>query len=266
MQAVLGVQLVGIYLSGSLALGDFNPDSSDLDLIVVTEETVTETQLVALRQMHTDFSTSDSPWAQKLEVIYITRAALQKAIPDTTLFPQFEKERGLFLEALEDGWLAQCYIVREHGVALVGPAPKTLIPSVDLEAMRRGVAKIAEMWQADSQSEEWLEWLRLRANQAFVVLTLCRLLYTLETGKVASKPAAARWAQEQLGEGWAPLIADVLDLPINDMAQISPSTERKTLALIHYTAQQFDQWQHKITDLPRNSPYNSPCTKSESSP
>jgi hypothetical protein len=46
----------------------------------------------------------------------------------------------------------------------------------------------------------------VRGHQAFVVLTLCRLLYTLETGAVASKPAAASWAVGALGERWAGLI------------------------------------------------------------
>src|SRR5215469_13557725 len=34
IQAILGKHLAGIYLSGSLALGDFDPRSSDLDLVV----------------------------------------------------------------------------------------------------------------------------------------------------------------------------------------------------------------------------------------
>lgn len=255
MQAIFGAHLVGIYLSGSLALGDFNPASSDIDLVVVTTESVTEAQQDALRQMHAQFAASDSPYAEKLEVIYVTRAALQKAMPDDTPFLQFEKERGLFLAALEDGWLTQCHIVREHGLALVGPAPRTLIPPIDIEAMRRGVAKIPEMWLSETHSAEWLEWLRPRANQAFVVLTLCRLPYTLETGKVASKPAAAHWAQQQLGERWATLIADALDTQAiyseQEHAPISPLEERATIALIEYIAQQFRQWQHQIADSPQ---------------
>lgn len=35
---------------------------------------------------------------------------------------------------------------------------------------------------------------------------MCRILYSLHYGTVASKPRAARWAKETLGEPWVPLI------------------------------------------------------------
>jgi hypothetical protein len=42
--------------------------------------------------------------------------------------------------------------------------------------------------------------LRSDDYQAYAILTMCRALYTLETGAIASKPAAARWAQAALSE------------------------------------------------------------------
>jgi hypothetical protein len=36
-QAILGRQLVGLYLEGSLAIGGFEPDRSDIDFVMVTE-------------------------------------------------------------------------------------------------------------------------------------------------------------------------------------------------------------------------------------
>ncbi|MGH7418156.1 MAG: aminoglycoside adenylyltransferase domain-containing protein, partial [Candidatus Rokuibacteriota bacterium] len=46
--------------------------------------------------------------------------------------------------------------------------------------------------------------------QAYAVLTMCRILHTLQLGTVVSKPAAARWAQEALGASWTGLIARAL--------------------------------------------------------
>jgi hypothetical protein len=45
-----------------------------------------------------------------------------------------------------------------------------------------------------------------RGYQSYVVLSLCRILYTLQFGVVVSKAVAARLAQAKLGERWAPLI------------------------------------------------------------
>ena len=36
-QAIRGRQLVGVYLDGSLAIGGFEPDRSDIDFVMVTE-------------------------------------------------------------------------------------------------------------------------------------------------------------------------------------------------------------------------------------
>lgn len=41
---IIGEQLTGIYLHGSLAMGCFNPDKSDIDLIMVIEEGISDEQ------------------------------------------------------------------------------------------------------------------------------------------------------------------------------------------------------------------------------
>ncbi|HZR39820.1 MAG TPA: aminoglycoside adenylyltransferase domain-containing protein, partial [Ktedonobacteraceae bacterium] len=82
----------------------------------------------------------------------------------------------------------------------------------------------------------WLEWVRQREEQAFVVLTLCRLLYTLDITDVVSKPAAAHWAQKALGERWAGLIERALAGQHED-GEISDSEMEDTIALIEYTVE-----------------------------
>jgi hypothetical protein len=52
--------------------------------------------------------------------------------------------------------------------------------------------------------------------RAYAVLTMCRMLYTLETGAVVPKAVAARWAQETVGAKWVALIERALAFP-NDV-------------------------------------------------
>ena len=47
---IFGENLTGVYLHGSLAMGCFNPDKSDIDLIIVTEEAPTEEQKLQLME------------------------------------------------------------------------------------------------------------------------------------------------------------------------------------------------------------------------
>jgi len=122
--------------------------------------------------------------------------------------------------------------------SLVGPEPRSrLDPLAPLVEMRRASLAIPETWQAGAQDDpSWLDWLRDRQAQVFVALTLCRLLYTFETGGVASKPGAALWAQKALGQPWSALIERSLAAQ-HEQGRALESEVGDTVALVHYTAE-----------------------------
>src|SRR5215210_805908 len=79
-QEILGDQLVGMYLHGSLANGDFD-QHSDIDVIFVTRDDISEITFLALQIMHTEMATLDSPWAIQLESAYISQHSLLHSDP-----------------------------------------------------------------------------------------------------------------------------------------------------------------------------------------
>jgi len=234
-QMLLGNECVGMYLYGSLALGDFDAATSDIDFIVVTEGKLAPAVVARLRDMHARFDQRVSPWSGRIEAVYADRQALHTFPPGEQAYPQVETERGFFVEPLELGWIFQCWTLREHGVVLAGPAPTDVISALDPDALRRAAAPVALMWQREAREDPtWLRWLHERQSQAFVVLTLCRLLYTLDLAAVASKRVAACWAQQSLSQRWSPLIAGAL-AGQHAAGHIEPWEEQQTLALIDYT-------------------------------
>src|SRR5258708_33989868 len=52
IEAALGDSLVGVYLRGSLALGDFNSETSDIDFLTVTARPGDEVEFTALARLH----------------------------------------------------------------------------------------------------------------------------------------------------------------------------------------------------------------------
>jgi hypothetical protein len=74
--AILGDNFRGMYLSGSLALVDFDLQASDIDFIVLTGVTPSADIVDGLRDMHDRFDAGNSPWAGKIEAVYITPEAL----------------------------------------------------------------------------------------------------------------------------------------------------------------------------------------------
>ena len=79
-----GSSLVGLYLYGSLATGDFEPDVSDIDLIAVLTRVPDERLVSRLRNMH-DRSAEEYPeWDDRIEVDYVSVSGLARCRTDTT--------------------------------------------------------------------------------------------------------------------------------------------------------------------------------------
>lgn len=230
--ALLGNHFQGMYLVGSLALGDFDPLNSDIDFIVVTDTEVGDDLFNRLQDIHAQFSVSKSPWAERIEAIYIPRSALSRTTPNASPYPQIEKGTRLFKAPLESGWVFQCISIRDRGVVIAGPEPRTLVGPINSEELYSASANIASTWIEQAENDPtWLPWLRQRSAQSFVILTLCRLLYSMAIGTVTSKPRAADWACKELGEPWTALIEGA-QARQHEAGNITPHEEYETLAFI----------------------------------
>lgn len=212
IQTILGIHFCGMYLSGSLALGDFASDRSDIDVVIVTDTDLSDDLLAALRALHNRFNGSESPWATEVEAAYIPQNALRRYDPAHAYHPHIERGAGetLAMDRLDSGWIIQRAILREHGVVVAGPDLHTLIDPVHPDDLRRAVVALMDDWWGPMRDDPSPLHRHHIGYQVYAVLTMCRILYTLDFGAVVSKPVAARWAQETLGERWAALIERAL--------------------------------------------------------
>jgi predicted nucleotidyltransferase len=203
VRAILGAGFLGMYLSGSLAMGDFD-ESSDIDVLVVTADALPEEVVSALAGMHERLSAANPRWGVELEVSYIPWRAVRRYDPADDLHPYIGRGESLRIEEHGREWDIQRHMIRERGIVLAGPVARTLIDPVLPDDLRRAVlVTLREVWPQHFHDPTELH---PRGYRSYIVLTGCRMLYTLEHGTVASKPVAARWAQDALGSRWATLI------------------------------------------------------------
>jgi Nucleotidyltransferase domain len=135
---------VGMYLDGSLATGDFSPDRSDIDFVVVTAGELSDAHLSALTQLHDHFAASDSPWATEIDGSFIPRDAFRRYDLARATHPHGQRGVGkLRLERFQSDWVIQRHVVRERGGLLAGPAPDTLIAPVSAAEIRLAVRELA---------------------------------------------------------------------------------------------------------------------------
>jgi aminoglycoside adenylyltransferase-like protein/nucleotidyltransferase-like protein len=204
VRATLGDQLVGVYLTGSLAAGDFDRHS-DVDFVAVTENEVGGELFSALDTLHQRIATIDSWCAVQLDGAYISGVALRRFDPTIAVHANIDRGRGERLKMVQfDEVAVQSYLLRERGITLVGPDPRTLIDPVTPEDLRNAMPRVLAGW--GSQILDDPARIDSQGYQSYTVLSLCRILYTLEFGAVVSKPIAAEWARETLGHSWAALI------------------------------------------------------------
>lgn len=204
VQSVLAENFVGLYLYGSLAGGDFNLATSDIDFLVITAGEIPTATIAGLEKLHREFNISDRPWARKLEGAYIPQEDIRRFglhnIPRPVI-----NEGKFYLAHQGRDWVIQRHQIREQGVVVAGPDPAPLIDPVRPEEVRQAVRAILDEWWAPLLAQP--EILQRDDYQAYGILSMCRALYTLAQGTIASKSVSARWTQAQLGVEWAGLIA-----------------------------------------------------------
>lgn len=71
IRGVLGEQLIGLYLYGSLVTGDYLEGVSDVDLLAATAGNIDGAELAALIQMHARFVDDRPAWDDRIEVAYL---------------------------------------------------------------------------------------------------------------------------------------------------------------------------------------------------
>jgi hypothetical protein len=207
MREVLGDALVGLYLDGSLALGGFDADS-DIDFVAVTRRRISHQTFLQLQAVHRELARLDSPWAVQHEGSYLSRAELRRYDPARSSHPNIERGAGEILKwATHDAvWNVHRRILRERGIVVYGPPPVTLVDPVDGDELRAAMRRCLGDWPGHLLQYPHRP-IGSAGYQSYIVLTLCRMLCTIETGEIRSKRNAAQWAIAALGEPWAASIA-----------------------------------------------------------
>ena len=187
----------GLYLTGSIALGDFHPCSSDIDFVAVTAEPLEGAGLVALERMHAQLRNQRS--RPCFDGIYVTWQDLGRA--PSEVLPGAGSHDGEFRAgASEPPSPVVWHTVARYGVACRGPEPGKLGIVSNSEALAA--------WTDDNLDQYWARLLqdasRVRSRWGLASLTaygtvwivsgVSRLHYTLATGDLASKEAACRHA------------------------------------------------------------------------
>ena len=215
---ILGKNLIGIYLHGSMAMGCFNPDKSDIDLIIVVEDDISDAQKLALME-HIVLLNRQAP-RKGLEISVVKRQYCKPFVYPTPFELHFSPMHlKWFQDAPQDyvkkmkgediDLAAHFTIIREYGVVLWGEKIEEVFAPVPRKNYLVSICADVE-----NATDVILE------EAVYIILNLCRVLAFVKDGLYLSKEKGGRWAMEHLPSVYHPIIAQALQCYSSDKEMV----------------------------------------------
>ncbi|MGI9064782.1 MAG: aminoglycoside adenylyltransferase domain-containing protein [Pyrinomonadaceae bacterium] len=197
---ILGKNLLGFYLHGSLRHSSFNSKRSDVDCIVVTQRKLSDAQFRKMSAWLAQAAQSN-PWAARLQVLFLIKNEVLTMNARACLY-QF----GVFKRGSSDGnpiiWLE----VMQSGATQLGPQPESFVPTITRELLFQALQRELSYLREEICGKKASEWRNVPSYRGYAVVTVCRILYSFEHGRIVSKQQAGRWAIKNLPKKWNPII------------------------------------------------------------
>lgn len=187
----LKTQLVGVYLHGSLAMDCFNPQKSDLDLLVVVKSELEDAAKRAFMDGVIDLN--ESAPEKGLELSLLTQTVCKPFVYPTPYVLHYSNMHKNWYQTSPDDYVqkmkgtdrdlaAHCTIVRAYGRVLWGKAIEEVFGPVPREAYLDSI-----LCDISESEEEFSE------NPVYFTLNLCRVLGYLKENLILSKKTGGEW-------------------------------------------------------------------------
>jgi hypothetical protein len=204
---IFGENLTGVYLTGSLSYNAFNYETSDIDLTVILKSPISTNELSAVKQLHSEMERRFEQWSKRLECSYTPLEMLPSLFPPEKPRPWYWGSDGILYEEAPYGneWIINKYLLWHHAIPLVGADFKTLTDEAPIEEVQKAcVRDLFTEWEPKKRDPSWFR--DDSHYEAYFILNLCRILYTVMCASAGSKQVAAAWVKSNYGEPWADVI------------------------------------------------------------
>ena len=205
---ILKDNLTGIYLHGSAVMDCFNPQKSDLDFIVVVNESLTDSIKKEYMDMLVELNACGP--AKGIEMSIVTKSVCNPFVYPTPFDLHFSIAHLNWYKSNPDDYIqkmkgtdkdlaAHFTIITNRGKCLYG------------EPIEKVFSKVPEKDYFDSIWNDIADAVEdIPKNTMYLTLNLARVLAYKKDGLFLSKKEAGEWAIENLSEEYHPLIKAAL--------------------------------------------------------
>lgn len=205
---ILGENLVGIYVHGSIAFSCFTWETGDIDFIVVIDSPLEQCEKESLIRALLDLDEKVPP--KGLEMSVVLRRNCDPFVYPTPFELHFSNahrencKKDLFsycrdMHGTDRDLAAHFTVIRKAGFALCGTDAASLFGEVPEEAYLDSIKR--DVAQAGSEILE---------NPVYMILNLCRILAYIREKLVLSKRQGGQWGLKNLSGEYRPMIRRAL--------------------------------------------------------
>lgn len=206
---VLGEQLTGVYLHGSMAMGCFHAEKSDIDLIVVVDGDITGAQKRTFMERVVELN-GRAP-AKGLEwsivkrefckpFVYPTPYELHFSPMHLNWFREKPEDYVKNMKGVDRDLAAHFTVLNRHGIVLYGEAIEDVFGEVPAGDYADSIFLDVENAGKD-----------ILRDPVYVTLNLCRVLAFLKSGMCLSKEEGGGWGLANVSAEYHGLIRLALD-------------------------------------------------------
>jgi len=205
---IFGDNLVGIYLHGSAAMGCFNPKKSDLDLLVIVKDDISEAQKLDFMNMTVALNAEAPKKGLELSIVkqkfcrpfvYPTPYELHFSIAHLQQFLKSPEDYIKTMHGTDKDLAAHFVITRHCGKVLYGKPVREVFGEVEREAYLDSI-----LTDVEHAREDILE------NPVYITLNLCRILAFLREDLILSKKSGGEWAAPMLPPPYAAFVREAV--------------------------------------------------------
>lgn len=206
---IIGEQLTGIYLHGSLAMGCFKPVKSDIDLIVIIENDISDVQkmefmkrVVNLNQQAPEKGLEISVVKRKYcdSFVYPTPFALHFSPMHLQWFYDDPQDYVANMKGEDKDLAAHFTMINRYGIVLYGEEIAKVFAAVPRENYIDSICADIEDAETD-----------IMEQPVYITLNLCRVLAFLQDGLYLSKEEGGKWGLAHLPIPCHAFISDALE-------------------------------------------------------
>lgn len=199
--------VTGLYIHGSIALNAYVPGKSDIDTTAFLSRPAITTDLEQLQALHqTHAATHPRPL---LEVSYVQWSDLGK--PESNVTSPIYHDGNFKAAGNFDVNLVTWWIIKQHGITLIGPQSSELPLAVDWSRLIQQMhTNLNSYWARYLHRPRAIAWFLFDYGIEWIVLGVLRQYYSFVANDITSKHGAGEYALAHLPEEWHRIIREAL--------------------------------------------------------